>query len=182
MPKRKNYVILKGVSSDIKPLFTLILKALDTFTMRFSFSAESVRQNTGKFFRIVITQNPRFQDILFTNVVLCQKGDVFLYILLSNYVFFNVCQNVHHFERFFAPLIVKPRQRLDRFNVVSSSVLYEPCLRPIYYSSCDSSDVFYVSFGDCYTDISVAEDRKSTRLNSSHVKISYAVFCLKKKK
>src|SRR5207249_10775086 len=27
----------------------------------------------------------------------------------------------------------------------------------------------------------VAEDRKSTRLNSSHVSISYAVFCLKKK-
>src|SRR5437868_7761761 len=26
-----------------------------------------------------------------------------------------------------------------------------------------------------------AEDRKSTRLNSSHVSISYAVFCLKKK-
>src|SRR5436309_12655388 len=28
----------------------------------------------------------------------------------------------------------------------------------------------------------VGGDRKSTRLNSSHVKISYAVFCLKKKK
>src|SRR5690606_41715325 len=28
----------------------------------------------------------------------------------------------------------------------------------------------------------VERDRKSTRLNSSHVKISYAVFCLKKKK
>src|SRR5438477_9602989 len=27
-----------------------------------------------------------------------------------------------------------------------------------------------------------AEDRKSTRLNSSHMSISYAVFCLKKKK
>src|SRR5699024_11405775 len=27
----------------------------------------------------------------------------------------------------------------------------------------------------------VHEDRKSTRLNSSHVSISYAVFCLKKK-
>src|SRR5690606_41803249 len=26
-----------------------------------------------------------------------------------------------------------------------------------------------------------SQDRKSTRLNSSHVKISYAVFCLKKK-
>src|SRR5262245_64453534 len=28
----------------------------------------------------------------------------------------------------------------------------------------------------------VSEDRKSTRLNSSHLGISYAVFCLKKKK
>src|SRR5690554_7279862 len=30
--------------------------------------------------------------------------------------------------------------------------------------------------------LGVFEDRKSTRLNSSHVRISYAVFCLKKKK
>src|SRR5690606_41456270 len=29
--------------------------------------------------------------------------------------------------------------------------------------------------------VGAIEDRKSTRLNSSHVKISYAVFCLKKK-
>src|SRR3712207_8354642 len=28
----------------------------------------------------------------------------------------------------------------------------------------------------------IAKDRKSTRLNSSHANISYAVFCLKKKK
>src|SRR5690349_22148562 len=32
-----------------------------------------------------------------------------------------------------------------------------------------------------YTDYD-GQDRKSTRLNSSHVEISYAVFCLKKKK
>src|SRR5690606_41894833 len=30
--------------------------------------------------------------------------------------------------------------------------------------------------------LATLQDRKSTRLNSSHVKISYAVFCLKKKK
>src|SRR3989442_11039465 len=30
--------------------------------------------------------------------------------------------------------------------------------------------------------IVLKSDRKSTRLNSSHVRISYAVFCLKKKK
>src|SRR5690349_23635397 len=29
--------------------------------------------------------------------------------------------------------------------------------------------------------VNAAKDRKSTRLNSSHVEISYAVFCLKKK-
>src|SRR2546426_6952795 len=38
----------------------------------------------------------------------------------------------------------------------------------------------------CRTDdqriYAVGEDRKSTRLNSSHLVISYAVFCLKKKK
>src|SRR5438874_8771467 len=31
-------------------------------------------------------------------------------------------------------------------------------------------------------DFTIGGDRKSTRLNSSHVEISYAVFCLKKKR
>src|SRR5690606_39308367 len=35
--------------------------------------------------------------------------------------------------------------------------------------------------GHQFTDVVDSLDRKSTRLNSSHVKISYAVFCLKKK-
>src|SRR5438067_13212727 len=37
------------------------------------------------------------------------------------------------------------------------------------------------SAADWCPDIRRREDRKSTRLNSSHVSISYAVFCLKKK-
>src|SRR5690554_7050420 len=40
---------------------------------------------------------------------------------------------------------------------------------------------FYYS-GEGYVEKDEMEDRKSTRLNSSHVRISYAVFCLKKKK
>src|SRR5690242_21207396 len=36
--------------------------------------------------------------------------------------------------------------------------------------------------GDAGRRHGAAEDRKSTRLNSSHMSISYAVFCLKKKK
>src|SRR5437868_15008751 len=34
---------------------------------------------------------------------------------------------------------------------------------------------------DDFSDLPQKSDRKSTRLNSSHVSISYAVFCLKKK-
>src|SRR2546430_10389785 len=36
-------------------------------------------------------------------------------------------------------------------------------------------------FGDLIEDSEAIQDRKSTRLNSSHSQISYAVFCLKKK-
>src|SRR5690606_40969674 len=38
------------------------------------------------------------------------------------------------------------------------------------------------TLADFTEDLDEALDRKSTRLNSSHVKISYAVFCLKKKR
>src|SRR5690554_7493050 len=41
----------------------------------------------------------------------------------------------------------------------------------------------HISTDEVYGDLPhPSEDRKSTRLNSSHVRISYAVFCLKKKK
>src|SRR5438309_8011031 len=40
----------------------------------------------------------------------------------------------------------------------------------------------YYFCGNCPDTFGNAEDRKSTRLNSSHSSISYAVFCLKKKK
>src|SRR5699024_11968454 len=44
-------------------------------------------------------------------------------------------------------------------------------------------DVFCVlPFTTELSKLAPEEDRKSTRLNSSHVSISYAVFCLKKKK
>src|SRR2546422_6344898 len=38
------------------------------------------------------------------------------------------------------------------------------------------------TFNISFNQPGIAEDRKSTRLNSSHGYISYAVFCLKKKK
>src|SRR5690554_7225423 len=45
------------------------------------------------------------------------------------------------------------------------------------------SVIMYKRLGLSNTEIALyTRDRKSTRLNSSHVRISYAVFCLKKKK
>src|SRR5690349_23720510 len=41
---------------------------------------------------------------------------------------------------------------------------------------------FAIDLPDASIAIELSGDRKSTRLNSSHVEISYAVFCLKKKK
>src|SRR3712207_9004406 len=66
-----------------------------------------------------------------------------------------------------------PYKFLDRFFSISvenvTGILVEIALNEI---------VFFVSFSDS----SLLVDRKSTRLNSSHANISYAVFCLKKKK
>src|SRR5699024_12751008 len=48
-------------------------------------------------------------------------------------------------------------------------------------SNCSHSDALRAGAGDG-SGFVLTVDRKSTRLNSSHVSISYAVFCLKKKK
>src|SRR5438045_8025329 len=53
-------------------------------------------------------------------------------------------------------------QRLPQLNIFKLIANAETAFRP------------FMTFG--------AADRKSTRLNSSHLGISYAVFCLKKKK
>src|SRR5690625_6448588 len=49
-------------------------------------------------------------------------------------------------------------------------------------SEFQTADVaFVIGANDVTNPAAKTEDRKSTRLNSSHVAISYAVFCLKKK-
>src|SRR5690349_23676943 len=60
---------------------------------------------------------------------------------------------------------------IDFFVDFSRTIVY---LRNGYYKP---SHLIYFPF-----QIYDRADRKSTRLNSSHVEISYAVFCLKKKK
>src|SRR3712207_8945962 len=52
----------------------------------------------------------------------------------------------------------------------------------IDWSSFGAGDTLYIIGDRCGPAYAETLDRKSTRLNSSHANISYAVFCLKKKK
>src|SRR3954468_5331504 len=55
---------------------------------------------------------------------------------------------------------------------------YTTLFRSEHTSELQSRRDSYAVF--CLTGVQTCADRKSTRLNSSHVEISYAVFCLKK--
>src|SRR5204863_7720876 len=58
------------------------------------------------------------------------------------------------------------------------SIAVDPTLKGRIYLGTDLGVFVSVNSGATWM---VERDRKSTRLNSSHVEISYAVFCLKKK-
>src|SRR5437667_6810986 len=94
-----------------------------------------------------------------------------------------------------------PRRRL-----VTSSVLPTPCLFAVFFfNDTATTEIYTLSLHDALPILTLltplptlptsrktrgtfrlaswsVRDRKSTRLNSSHITISYAVFCLKKKK
>src|SRR3712207_8185477 len=73
-------------------------------------------------------------------------------------------------------------RRSDEFNAMVLLDIFDPkaAPRPIGIDlGTTNSIVAAVRDGEPYA---LTTDRKSTRLNSSHANISYAVFCLKKKK
>src|SRR2546430_11845678 len=61
------------------------------------------------------------------------------------------------------------RSRADHFVTAQSIVQYKSCSRTRRFTAKQIESISQL-------------DRKSTRLNSSHSQISYAVFCLKKKR
>src|SRR3712207_7586251 len=91
-----------------------------------------------------------------------------------------------------------PRSTLFPYTTLFRSALvlgpalaaFTRLLKPVIWFFNTTANVFVRLFGVTPTDEVAASfdegeirsDRKSTRLNSSHANISYAVFCLKKKK
>src|SRR2546422_4969531 len=74
-----------------------------------------------------------------------------------------------------------PRSTLFPYTTLFRSIAYQLLNQTMVY--CDVVDVGVPHEGGRYfaEQMATAQDRKSTRLNSSHGYISYAVFCLKKK-
>src|SRR2546430_12458118 len=71
------------------------------------------------------------------------------------------------------------------FNDTATTEIYTLSLHdalPISTGGYPSSRVQISPDGRYFVIVASTTDRKSTRLNSSHSQISYAVFCLKKKK
>src|SRR5262245_66407594 len=77
------------------------------------------------------------------------------------------------------------------FNATATTEIYTLSLHdalPIFIHPTNPQIVYVAALGHLWAPnaerglFKTDEDRKSTRLNSSHLGISYAVFCLKKKK
>src|SRR5690242_21048122 len=98
---------------------------------------------------------------------------------------------------FFLMLLPPPRSTLFPYTTLFRSALNAPIegveRRDAPVGVCGRGDHAFarshIGLGRAAPDVGIAGDelgdlgdRKSTRLNSSHMSISYAVFCLKKKK
>src|SRR2546430_15799450 len=86
---------------------------------------------------------------------------------------------------FFLMIRRPPRSTLFPYTTLFRSpdeIQNVPLYHRIYLSPIHlSCSLGRVSNSNAYTNYCHLTDRKSTRLNSSHSQISYAVFCLKKK-
>src|SRR5690554_8199099 len=98
---------------------------------------------------------------------------LFFVFLFCIYFFLFTFFHLFFFLFFFLMIRRPPRSTLFPYTTLFRSNLSEEML---------GKKVWAVAGASRDTDKYGYKDRKSTRLNSSHVRISYAVFCLKKKK
>src|SRR5690606_39617555 len=114
---------------------------------------------------------------LFSTLSLHDALPIFLYTIAK---YPNICNNIH------LPIQSGSSRVLDLMNRTYTREWYIDrinAIRRIVPNCGISTDIisgFCTETEQDHEDTLSIIDRKSTRLNSSHVKISYAVFCLKK--
>src|SRR2546427_6814986 len=74
-----------------------------------------------------------------------------------------------------------PRSTLFPYTTLFRSGMVDGIMEALAFSYLNPEESIEIFFKEVREAGFVAKDRKSTRLNSSHSQISYAVFCLKKK-
>src|SRR5437667_7319199 len=89
---------------------------------------------------------------------------------------------VTHLSFFFLMIRRPPRSTLFPYTTLFRSLALIRAVVTVVRRAHASRKVPYQPTAIGVGGIESASDRKSTRLNSSHITISYAVFCLKKKK
>src|SRR5699024_11626671 len=129
-----------------------------------------------------------YTTILYSKTILCVSGFL-LFFILSFTTFYWIRQSyLKQFNSVQIPAVIENKRYAYPLTLLASFIIgivgslivegigWEKMLKFVHHTSFGLTDPFFdmdVSF--------YILDRKSTRLNSSHVSISYAVFCLKKK-
>src|SRR2546429_9525632 len=96
----------------------------------------------------------------------------------TSLIYLYYFSDTQHSSLFFFLMIRRP----PRSTLFPYTTLFRSISSPVRVGSTRVSGVTSALPAISVNDVSAAIDRKSTRLNSSHGYISYAVFCLKKKK
>src|SRR5690349_8108720 len=86
------------------------------------------------------------------------------------------------FAGFLPPKSGARRTRLEELKSVPGTLVFFETGPRLGKSLAEMAEVLGAREAAIARELTKLQDRKSTRLNSSHVEISYAVFCLKKKK
>src|SRR3712207_7477211 len=93
----------------------------------------------------------------------------------------GLCEHIIYYSFFFLMIRRPPRSTLFPYTTLFRSSTIEGISSFMFWLSEASATLDHFIF-DTLSSTDLTKDRKSTRLNSSHANISYAVFCLKKKK
>src|SRR5438105_12949775 len=99
---------------------------------------------------------------------------------MPSLLIFVICSSCHFFPSliFFFLMIRRP----PRSTLFPYTTLFRSCVTHLPQVACQAHHQLRVTKLTDGRTTRITVDRKSTRLNSSHEWISYAVFCLKKKK
>src|SRR5256885_16214577 len=104
---------------------------------------------------------------------------------MSRLTYYLSSYNAHALSPLFFFLMIR---RPPRSTLFPYTTLFRSGVELVTHPGCDAEDLgvahgLVLELGEAGTSPDEDHgDRKSTRLNSSHLVISYAVFCLKKKK